>query len=101
MPVGLLAVAREEIPPPRAHVPRHVFHDRGDGIRFRIQSGKERIVRSLLQRAIPQQLVIAEETERVFYVVSCEFECHARILQRWTEKIKREGNLCTSDSFLA
>jgi hypothetical protein len=47
----------------------------------------------LLKRAIPELFVIAEETERVFHVVSCEFECHARILQLRAAKIKPMGVL--------
>src|SRR6266700_3848513 len=48
--VRLLSVSRQKIRPARTHVSRQVLHDDGAGIRFRIERGKQSLVRTLRLR---------------------------------------------------
>ena len=49
-------------------LPDHVFHDDGDGVRFRIERGEQSLVGALLHGALGQFFVIAEEADGILQV---------------------------------
>jgi hypothetical protein len=59
--VGLFAVGGEEVGPARAHVARHVLYDDGDGIGFAVERGEKLFVGCLVDCALGQGFVVAEQ----------------------------------------
>ena len=70
--VGLLAVARQEVGPARAHVAGHVLHDEGDAVRLRVYRAEEFFVADLRGGLVRELLEAAELRRDVFDVVLCE-----------------------------
>src|SRR5207249_1443357 len=62
--VGLLAVGREEVGPPRTHVAGYVLNQHGDAVRFRVQSLRQLGVVDPGQRPIAQGLQLPEPSPR-------------------------------------
>src|SRR5579872_7171037 len=74
----LLAVGRQKIDPPRAHVAHHVLHNDRDRIGLVIERLEELLVRDLLHRPFPQLLVVAEDRNRILDVRRSELKRHAQ-----------------------
>src|SRR6266700_2405690 len=78
--VRLLSVSRQKIRPARAHVSRHVLHDDDDGIRLRIERGKEPLVWALLDRALSEFFVVSENVGGILRIGCRELMCHETIM---------------------
>jgi hypothetical protein len=63
IPPRLLAVRSQKVGPAGGQVPGDVLHDDGDGIRIRIESGVQIVVRHLLDGSIRQTLVGLESVD--------------------------------------
>src|ERR1700719_4356582 len=65
-----------------------MFHNDRDGIRLGIERGKEPFIGALLDRALSELLVIAEESNGIFQVGRGEMVWHAGILRLPTRRRK-------------